>query len=87
MGMRQKVLMYIYILKWKNFGHIYILETMKSALHTYRICPIKRALRGGNERVCVYLLTKNGKWSVTLKNASSLTVDKQDPRSCPIHSS
>ena len=25
----------------------------------YRICPIKRALRGGNERVCVSLLTKN----------------------------
>ena len=24
----------------------------------YCICPIKRALRGGNERVCVYLLTK-----------------------------
>ena len=25
----------------------------------YRICPIKRTLRRGNDRVCVYLLVKN----------------------------
>ena len=35
----------------------------------YCICPIKRALRGGNDRVCVYLLTKNGNISFTLKNS------------------
>ena len=29
-------------------------------VNMYRICPIKCAVRGGNERVCVYLLTK--KW-------------------------
>ena len=52
----------------------------------YRICPIKRALRRGNERVCVYLLVKNGNMSFTSKNSILLTVDKQDPRSCPIHS-
>ena len=28
-------------------------------MYEYRICPIKRAVRGGNDRVCVYLLIKN----------------------------
>ena len=53
---------------------------------TYRICLIKRALRGGNDRVCVYLLVKNDNMPLTSKNSILLTVDKQDPRACPIHS-
>ena len=35
----------------------------------YRICPIK--LRGGNDRVYVYLLTKNGNMSFISKNSST----------------
>ena len=31
----------------------------KNCGRNYRICPIKRALRGGNDRVYVYLLVKN----------------------------
>ena len=37
----------------------------------YRICPIKRALRRGNDRVCIYLLTKNGSMSFTSNNSSA----------------
>ena len=29
-------------------------------LVSYRICPFKRALRGGDDWVCVYLLVKTG---------------------------
>ena len=52
----------------------------------YHICPIKRALRRGNDRLCVYLLVKNDNMSFTSKNSILPTVDKLDPRSCPIHS-
>ena len=43
-----------------NFGNHHIRDhTLNTNLgkicdFPYRICPIKRALRGGNDRVCVY---------------------------------
>ena len=51
----------------------------------YHICPIKRAVQGGDDKVCVYLQQKNGHLSFKSKNSSLLTEDKQDPRVCPIH--
>ena len=63
-----------------------ILTALNNMFYTYHICPIQRVLRGGDDRVCVYLLVKNDIMSLTSKNSILLTVDKQDPRSCPIHS-
>ena len=42
---------------------------LEIAKTTYRICPIKRAVREGNDRVCVYLLVKNGNMSFTSKDS------------------
>ena len=77
----------VFVASMPNF--VYVQNSLKSQIDlncTYRICPIKRALSGGNDRVCVYLLVKNGNVSFTSKNSILLSVDKQDPRSCPIHS-
>ena len=48
-------------------------------LHIYRICPIKRAVRGGNDRVCVYLPTKNVNMFFTSKNSNLLSGDRHNP--------
>ena len=74
------------ILKFTVVAYSALLWPKMSWRGIYRICPIKRAVRGGNDRVCVYLLVKNDNMSFTSKNSILLTVDKQDPRSCPIHS-
>ena len=64
----------------QNMFFCLLTYTCQEIFSDYHICNTKNAIREGNDRVCVYLLLKNGHQFFTSKY-----VDKQNPRSCPIN--